>query len=230
MSSKKELNNGKYIDDQMGNGVIDGGISGQILAKNSDSDYDLVWIPNAGAGKVGSVTATSPITSSGGTSPNISTSMNTNKLIGRGSASVGVMEEITIGSGLILSGTTLSSDTSIYVPYIGATGNVNLGTHSIIMDNTTYNSEMSPSYFGVENASATKYGLLEYNQLTISDTTISSSMAITATGITFPNSSTQTIAFVDAPSDGTTYGRKNGAWSVITASVGFEMNFLLMGA
>jgi hypothetical protein len=34
----------------------------------------------------------------------------------------------------------------------------------------------------------------------------------------------------DAPSDGTTYGRKNGAWSVITASVGFEMNFLLMGA
>lgn len=55
------------------------------------------------------VTATSPITSSGGTTPNISTSMATNKLIGRGTAGTGVMEEITVGSGLSLSGTTLSN-------------------------------------------------------------------------------------------------------------------------
>ena len=35
----------------------------------------------------------------------------------------------------------------------------------------------------------------------------------------------------DAPSDGATYGRKNGDWSAVTAeSAGFEMNFLLMGA
>jgi len=58
---------------------------------------------------VTSVGATGPITSSGGNTPTISTSMSTNKLIGRSSAGTGVMEEITIGSGLTLSGGTLSS-------------------------------------------------------------------------------------------------------------------------
>lgn len=59
--------------------------------------------------KVTGVTASSPITSSGGTSPVISTSMSTNKLIGRSSAGTGSMEEITVGTGLSLSGGTLSS-------------------------------------------------------------------------------------------------------------------------
>lgn len=58
---------------------------------------------------VTSVGATSPITSSGGTTPVISTSMATNKLIGRSTAGIGVMEEISVGSGLSLSGGTLSS-------------------------------------------------------------------------------------------------------------------------
>ncbi|NBP03274.1 MAG: hypothetical protein EBU90_24955, partial [Proteobacteria bacterium] len=62
-----------------------------------------------GGGTVTSVTATTPLTSSGGTTPDISTSMNTNKLIGRGTAGVGVMEEITLGTGLSLSGTTLNA-------------------------------------------------------------------------------------------------------------------------
>jgi hypothetical protein len=60
-------------------------------------------------GGITSVTATSPITSSGGTTPVISTSMATNKLIGRSTAGVGVMEEITVGTGLSLSGGTLSA-------------------------------------------------------------------------------------------------------------------------
>ena len=58
---------------------------------------------------VTSVGATSPITSSGGNTPTISTSMATNKLIGRSTAGVGVMEEITVGTGLSLSGGTLST-------------------------------------------------------------------------------------------------------------------------
>jgi len=58
---------------------------------------------------VTSVGATSPITSSGGNTPTISTSMATNKLIGRSSAGTGVMEEITVGSGLTLTGGTLNS-------------------------------------------------------------------------------------------------------------------------
>lgn len=57
---------------------------------------------------VTTVGATSPITSSGGTTPTISTSMNTNKLIGRGTIGVGVMEEITLGTNLALAGTTLN--------------------------------------------------------------------------------------------------------------------------
>jgi hypothetical protein len=60
-------------------------------------------------GYVTSVGATGPITSSGGTTPVISTSMSTNKLIGRSTAGTGVMEEISVGSGLTLSAGTLSA-------------------------------------------------------------------------------------------------------------------------
>ena len=71
-----------------------------------DLSADRSWTIAAG---VTSVSATSPITSSGGATPTISTSMSTNKLIGRSSAGTGVMEEITIGSGLTLSGGTLTA-------------------------------------------------------------------------------------------------------------------------
>ena len=56
----------------------------------------------ASGGTVTGVTATSPITSSEGTAPVISTSMATNKLIGRYSPSTGVMEEVIVGDGLNL--------------------------------------------------------------------------------------------------------------------------------
>ena len=65
----------------------------------------------APASGVTNVTATSPLISSGGTTPDISTSMSTNKLIGRGTAGTGVMEEITLGTGLSLTGTTLNVGT-----------------------------------------------------------------------------------------------------------------------
>lgn len=63
--------------------------------------------PTIPATIVEDVTATAPITSSGGANPDISTSMNTNKLIGRSTAGVGVMEEITLGTGLTLTAGTL---------------------------------------------------------------------------------------------------------------------------
>ena len=81
------------------------GTSGQLL---SSTVTGTDWI-DAPSGGVTTVTATSPITSSGGATPDISTSMATNKLIGRSTAGVGVMEEITIGSGLSLSGGTLNA-------------------------------------------------------------------------------------------------------------------------
>lgn len=71
-----------------------------------------VTIP-VGTGTVTGVTATSPITSSGGTAPDISTSMSTNRLIGRTTAGTGVMEEISVGTGLSLSGGTLSATAQV---------------------------------------------------------------------------------------------------------------------
>ncbi len=72
---------------------------------------------------VTSVSATSPITSSGGTTPTISTSMATNKLIGRSTAGTGVMEEITVGTGLTLSAGTLSTtSTGGGIPHATASG------------------------------------------------------------------------------------------------------------
>jgi hypothetical protein len=62
---------------------------------------------------VTSISATGPITVSGSTgSVNVSTLMSTNKLIGRSSTGAGVMEEITLGTGLTLSAGTLNATIS----------------------------------------------------------------------------------------------------------------------
>jgi hypothetical protein len=66
------------------------------------------YVDNQDALLVADVTATAPLTSSGGPNPDISTSMSTDKLIGRGTAGTGVMEEITLGTGLDLAATTLN--------------------------------------------------------------------------------------------------------------------------
>ena len=60
-------------------------------------------------GKVSSVSASGLLTSTGGTNPTISSSVSANKLIGRNPSTSGVMQEITLGSGLSLTGTTLSA-------------------------------------------------------------------------------------------------------------------------
>jgi len=86
-----------------------GGVPTSRTLTINGTTYDLTADRSWSVGTVTSVTATSPITSTGGTIPVISTSMSTNKLIGRSTAGTGVMEEITIGSGLTLSGGTLSS-------------------------------------------------------------------------------------------------------------------------
>jgi len=78
----------------------------RMVTADSTGKLSTQTIP---AGTVTGVTATSPITSSGGNTPTISTSMATNKLIGRSTAGTGVMEEITVGSGLSLSGGTLNA-------------------------------------------------------------------------------------------------------------------------
>jgi hypothetical protein len=83
-----------------------------VYALGVDASGNVITTTGGGGGTVTGVTATSPITSSGGTAPVISTSIATNKLIGRGTAGTGVMEEITLGTGLSLSGTTLNATSS----------------------------------------------------------------------------------------------------------------------
>jgi hypothetical protein len=58
----------------------------------------------SGTAPVTGVTATLPIVSSGGTTPNLTTSVSTDRLLGRDSAGTGVAEEIAVGGGLEFTG------------------------------------------------------------------------------------------------------------------------------
>ena len=88
--------------------------SNQILfTKGNGSTFTLTVNTGSGGGGGGTVTsiATAGLISGGPitTTGTISTSMNTNRLVGRSTAGTGIMEEITVGSGLSLSGGTLSA-------------------------------------------------------------------------------------------------------------------------
>ncbi len=86
--------------------VSGAGTSSQYI----DGTGALQTFPSGGTGTVTTVSTAGlisggPITTTG----TITTLMNTNKLVGRATAGVGIMEEITIGSGLSLSAGTLSA-------------------------------------------------------------------------------------------------------------------------
>jgi hypothetical protein len=146
-----------------------------------------------GTGTVTGVTATSPITSSGGTAPVISTSMATNKLIGRGSAGTGVMEEITVGSGLTLTGAGVLNNTATPTPlgYYGAFSDVTDQFAAVI--NTGY-----PMLLGVTDLS---------NQVTVVS---GSRVTIANTGIYNIQWSAQFRNPTAAEHDVTIWLRKNG--------------------
>ena len=76
-------------------------------ASNSQNGYLTSSDFNYFANKIASVGGSGIITSTGGYNPVISSFMNSNKLLGRNSTTAGDMEEITIGSGLSMTGTTL---------------------------------------------------------------------------------------------------------------------------
>lgn len=97
------------------------------------------------------ISTTSPLSGGGDLSANrtLTTSMNTNKLIGRGTAGVGVMEEITLGTGLSLSATTINATrTGVVREYwIGAaamtartTNGAAVGTSETSTNDITYDS------------------------------------------------------------------------------------------
>ena len=97
--------------------VISTNGAGCLIRILNNTAFVVTLTAGGGGGGVSSVGATLPITSSGGANPNISTRMDTNKLIGRGSAGFGVMEEITLGTNLSLSGNTLNAASSLLYLY-----------------------------------------------------------------------------------------------------------------
>jgi hypothetical protein len=90
---------------------------------------------------VSSVSAVSPLTSTGGTNPIISSLITPSKLLGRHSVTTGAMQEITLGTGLFLLGNTLNVTTSLYTftsPLVNT-----LGTVSINQATSTTNGYLS---------------------------------------------------------------------------------------
>jgi hypothetical protein len=91
----------------VGRGTAGSGIMEEITLGTNLSLTGNTLNATGGGGGVTSVSATAPITSSGGATPDISTSMNTNKMIGRYSVGTGVMQEVSVGAGLAISGSSL---------------------------------------------------------------------------------------------------------------------------
>jgi hypothetical protein len=142
-----------------------------------------------------------PITTTG----TISTSMNTNKLVGRSTAGPGIMEEITVGSGLTLSSGTLNN-TATPTP---------LGYYGAWQDDITQTAA----------ASNTGYAMI-YRITDITPNGISIvSNGTNPTRITFANTGIYNIQFssqfqnlANSPQDVTIWLRKNG--TDVTGSAG----------
>lgn len=99
------------------------------------------------------INTTAPLSGGGDLSADrtLTTSMNTNKLIGRGSASTGVMEEITLGTNLSFTGTTLNasgggmaigsavtSGTAGSVLFVDGSGNLGQDNSNFFWDGTNH--------------------------------------------------------------------------------------------
>lgn len=123
MPSKIEITDGRYIDDQMANGVPKGGTSGQVLKKNSNNDYDLIW----GAASSGTGTVTSVQLSSGtGISLSGTNPITTSGTITVTNSAPDQIVALTAGTGINTSGTypnfTITNTSPDQTVSIGTTG------------------------------------------------------------------------------------------------------------
>lgn len=162
---------------------------------------------SGGTSGVTSVGATSPITSSGGTTPTISTSIATNKLVGRYGSGSGVMQEITVGSGLTLTGAGILNNTATPTPSGYYAQYQSLVTQTAAVSNTGY---------------AMKFGTMDLsNQVTVANNGSGD-----PTRITFANAGIYNLQFSsqfqntdNAQHDITIWLRLNG--SDVAGSAGF---------
>lgn len=155
----------------------------EILNKPTITSGTVTSVATAGLISGGTITSSGTIT----------TSMNTNKLVGRFTAGTGVMEEITIGSGLTLTGAGTLNNTATPTPlgYYGAFSDLTDQTAAVI--NTGY-----PMLLGVTDLS---------NQVTVVS---GSRVTIANTGIYNIQWSGQFRNPLAAEHDVTIWLRKNG--------------------
>jgi hypothetical protein len=140
--------------------VISTNGGGIMIRCLSNTSFIAITSYSAGGGGVTLVTATAPITSTGGATPVISTSVTTNKLIGRATIGTGVMEEITLGTNLSFTGTTLNASgggITTLKTLTAATQTMVVGTAN---NDFTITSGTSTHTFDLPTASASKRGAL----------------------------------------------------------------------
>ena len=174
--------------------------NGQVLtlANATTGAVEYTTVGGGGGGTVTSV-ATAGLISGGPitTSGTITTAMSTNKLVGRATAGSGIMEEITIGSGLTLTGAGVLNNTATPTPtgYYGAWQDVT--TQSAAVNNTGY---------------AMKFGTIDIeNQVRmVSDGSALTRITFDNTGIYNLNFSVQIQNTDNAEHDVTIWIRKNG--------------------
>ena len=172
--------------------------NGQVLTFNTITGDWEAATPSTGSGTVTSVGTTGlisggPITTSG----TITTSMNTNKLVGRYAAGAGIMQEITIGSGLNLTGAGVLNNTATPTPtgYYGAWQDAT--SQSAAASNVGY-----PMIFGTVD--------LENQVRVVTDGTNLTRITFDNTGIYNLNFSVQIQNTDNAEHDVSIWIRKNG--------------------
>jgi hypothetical protein len=214
------------------------GITGQILQKTASGirwvNNSIVYTPGLNDVLLVGNSATNNINLTGnfvGTSFIKTGGTNLQYLMADGSVTTGmpytlpvatssVLGGVKIGSGVnVLGDGTISVDLSGYVPYTGATDDIDINTHSVVANNGLFNTEMSPAYFGVQNAAITKFALLEYDQLNITDNVLSKTMTIKATGLTFPDATIQTTAAITSISATSPITSSGGTTPTISTSM-----------
>jgi len=154
----------------IGNSTTNSITANSFIKNGGTSAQFLLADGSVSTGVVTTVSAISPITSTGGTTPSISTSMSTNKLIGRYTTGTGVMQEVTVGTGLNLTSGGILNNTATPTP---------LGYYGAFQDNTIQTAA------AINTPYAMKLGITDIsNQVSVvSDGVNLTRITITNTGI-----------------------------------------------